>query len=428
MLLNRRFDYRPAVIVACATDKDVGVTIRFARTQELAIAIRAGGCSPGGLSSNNGGLLLDLSMFNDITVDATKQQARIGAGVLLQDVITKLEPTGLMVPVGECLPVGFSGLALGGGFGLLSRSIGLTCDNILEATVVTALGVAITASEEQNPDLFWALRGAGGGNFGVVTSLTARLHPIPPAVAVAQVTWPIAQGTQVLPEALGYFANQAPDQLNAVFSMLPMPAGGRVLGTLGMYNGPPDKGKELLGFFTKLGTPSQSKMMTVSYSKLLLGIPNQATTIHDYYKSGFVTGVLPDAAIDTLVDRYATTPEHLPGIENMVAFELAGGAINRVAPTDTAFVHRRHTLLLSIVASWTGPPGGQDRPETGWADALYKELTPYYSGEVYQNYPDLELPDPARAYYGENLDRLRRIKRQFDPENVFHSSQGILPT
>jgi FAD/FMN-containing dehydrogenase len=426
-LLNRPFNYRPAVIVACATDQDVAKTIRFARDRQMQISIRAGGTSPGGFSSNDGGVLLDLSGLNTISLDAKTMTAQVGAGVVLQELVEELAPTDFMMPVGECLPVGLTGLALGGGFGLLSRSLGLACDNILEATMVTAHGLVVTANEHVNPDLYWALRGAGGGNFGVVTSLTMRLHQIPPAVAYATVVWPVAQAQQVLNTLLPYFATEAPDQLDAVFSMLPMQGGERSIGTMAVYNGPPDKAPAFLDRLTGIGTPSISKSGTMPYAKLLLGIPNQAADIHDYYKSGFVTGVLPEDAVQTAVEGFARARELAPTMMNMVAFELAGGAINRVAPTATAFVHRRHTLLMSIVATWSGAPGVPDPAEKRWADGLYSGMLPYFSGEVYQNYPDLELPDPGRAYYGENLERLRTIKRQFDPENVFRFPQGISP-
>lgn len=427
MLLNRRFDYEPGAIVMCATEQDVAATIRFARDQQLRISVRAGGTSPGGFSSNDGGVLLDLSRMGGISIDASGPSVRVGTGTLLQPLVEKVGPAGLMVPVGECMPVGLSGLALGGGFGLLSRSLGLTCDNILEGRIVLADGTVLTTGERENPDLFWALRGAGGGNFGVVTSLTMRLHPLPPSIAFATIVWPLAQAADVLKAALAWFAGDAPDELDALISMLPLPSGERVLGALAIYKGAPDIGTKVLSRLTGLGKPSQSKVDTSPYYKVLTGIPNQARDIHDYYKSGFVTGVLPDRAIDILVDRFARTEEHAPGIENMVMFELAGGAINRVDPTATAFVHRTHTLLLSIVATWQGPAGAPNPSEKTWADGLYRELGPFYSGEVYQNYPDLELTDYAQAYYGRNLPRLRELKRRYDPENVFRFPQVILP-
>lgn len=427
MLLNRQYDYKPGVIVRCVTDRDVAAAIRFARARELRISIRAGGTSPGGFSSNNGGVVIDLSGMKSVVLDTSKPSVRVGGGVVLKALVEKLGPTGLMVPVGECMPVGISGLALGGGFSLLSRSHGLSCDNILEARMVTADGKTVTASSRENPDLLWALRGAGGGNFGVVTSLTMRLHPVPPAIAFATIFWPLAQAGKVLKAALTDFADDAPDELDALLSMLPMPTGKRVLGALAVYNGGPAVGTKVLSRLTGLGSPIQAKVSRASYSKVLLGLPNQARDIHDYYKSGFVTGRLPDQAIDLLVDRFSRTEEHAPAIENMVMFELAGGAINRVPPTATAFVHRRHTLLLSLVATWKGPAGEPNPPEKRWADDLHAALSPYYSGEVYQNYPDLELADPLRAYYGENLEQLRSVKRRYDPENAFRFVQGIPP-
>ena len=191
-LLNRQFDFHPAVIVKCATDSDVAAAIRLARRRELSIAVRSGGTSPGGFSSNDGGLVIDLSPMRGLDIDPSATSIRVRGAVLLQELVRKLGATDHMVPVGECMPVGLPGLALGGGFGLLGRTLGLTCDNILGARVVTADGEVLTVSESEHPDLFWALRGAGGGNFGVVTQLTMRLHRIPRALAYAQVFWPMA--------------------------------------------------------------------------------------------------------------------------------------------------------------------------------------------------------------------------------------------
>jgi FAD/FMN-containing dehydrogenase len=351
----------------------------------------------------------------------------VQGAVLLQELVQELGPTEYMVPVGECMPVGLPGLALGGGFGLLGRTLGLTCDNILGARVVTADGEVLTVSETEHPDLLWALRGAGGGNFGVVTQLTMRLHRIPKALAYAQVFWPMEHAAEVLKETLGEFASSAPDELDALISMLPMPGGKRALGMLAVYHGPPATGTRVIAKLIGRKRPMMAKATTGPLAKLLLGLPNQAPEIHDYYKSGFVTGRLPDAAIDLLVERFARTEEYGQKIENMIMFELAGGAINVPPPTATAFVHRIHTLLLTLVATWKGGAGDPERPEKRWADDLYRDLAPYYSGEVYQNYPDRSLANPLRAYYGRNLPRLRAIKRHYDPENVFRFAQGIPP-
>ena len=426
-LLNRQYNFRPAAIVKCATEADVAAALRMARRRGLPLAVRSGGTSPGGFSSNNGGVVIDLSPMRAIAIDPKAPSVRVRGAVLLQDLISHLGPTGFMVPVGECMPVGLPGLALGGGFGLLSRTLGLTCDNILGARVVTAEGEILAVTETEHPDLLWALRGAGGGNFGVVTQLTMRLHKIPPALAAAQIFWPLEQAADVLKATIADFAGTAPDELDALISMLPMPGGKRALGMLAVYHGSAAVGTKALARLIGRGTPSMHKVSTGPYYKLLLSLPNQAAGIHDYYKSGFVTGRLPDAAIELLVDRFARTDEYGQSIENMVMFELAGGAINVVPPTATAFVHRTHTLLLSLVATWKGDPDDRDRPEKRWADDLHRDLAPYYSGEVYQNYPDRDLANPLRAYYGKNLPRLKAIKRRYDPENVFRFAQGIPP-
>lgn len=427
MLLNRRFNYRPGVIVQCATNQDVARTIQFAREKVVRISVRAGGTSPGGFSSNNGGVLLDLSKFSGITVAPDGQTVRVGAGALLRDVYNQLGPTGSMIPAGVCMPVGMAGITLGGGLGCLSRSLGLTLDNLLQATVVTATGDILAATAVENSDLFWALRGAGGGNFGVVTELTLRLHNLPSSITFARIAWPEDQAASVLHSALSYFANEAPDAVSGLMSFFPLPGGSRAMGALVVYNGPSESAQKELARLTGLGKPLSSKVDAMPYFKLVTAIPDQVRGIHDYYKSAFVSGVMPMAAMELLVDGFRRAVESAPTIENMIMFELTGGAINRVRPTDTAFVHRDHSSLLSVVATWVGADGTPDPPERRWADGLYAALRPYVTREVYQNYPDLELSDWGRAYYGENLERLKVIKGCYDPENVFRFPQGISP-
>lgn len=422
--MNRRFDYAPAVIVACATDQDVVKTILFARERGLRISIRAGGTSPAGFSSNDGGVLIDLSRFCSIAIDTRTMTVKVGAGVIQQQLLEALSPTNLTVPMGECMSVGLTGLALGGGFGLLSRSLSLTCDSILEATIVTAQGLVVTVSDLVNPDLYWALRGAGGGNFGVVTSLTMRLHQIPPAVAFASVVWPLAQAAQVLSTLLPYFADEAPDELGAIFSMLPLVGMGRTIGTMAVYNGPPEQATDVLARLTGTGKPIGAHVGRRPYSELMFDLPQQAPDISNYFKSGFVNGVLPREGIGELVEGFVSSRQIIPSLMNMVSFEVCGGAISRIAPTATAFVHRRKSLLLSIVATSKNMPGAFNLGKQ-WADGICAKMQPYFSGEVYQNYPDLDLPGYERAYYGENLERLKTVKRTFDPDNVFWFPQGI---
>ncbi len=431
LLLNRSYSPEPAVIVYCATTSDVGLTIAFAREWSLPLAIRSGGTSPAGFSANNGGLILDLSKLDTVVVDQHALTVDIGPGAKMQAVYDHLGPTGLMVPLGECMQVGTAGLALGGGFSLLSRSLGLTCDNLVAATIVLADGSVATASATEHPDLFWALRGAGGGNFGVVTSLRFQLHRLEPTVSAAVVLWPLTGAGKVLHQALEYFGTEAPAELDAVFMLSPLPAPStdHAFATIAVYNGPADVGAKALQALTSLGTATHAKVSAEPFWKVVTRDFPSLSGIHDHYKSGFVEGVLPLAAAEMLVDQYGTltVPPSKQGtqIQNAVGFELAGGAINQVAPDATAFVHRRQSLLVSLLATWKGPLGTVDCPEIQWANALHHDMEPYFSGEVYQNYPDRALSDWATAYYGDNLPRLMAIKRSVDPENVFHFLQSI---
>jgi FAD/FMN-containing dehydrogenase len=435
LLLNRSYDPRPAVIVCCATPEDVALTIRFAREAELPLAIRSGGTSPAGHSANTGGVLLDLARMNTIAISPDRTAVEVGPGAKMGALYGTLGPTNLMVPLGECMQVGAGGLSLGGGFSLLSRSLGLTCDNLLQAEVVLADGKTVTASPTEHPDLFWALRGAGGGNFGVVTSLRFRLHALEPSLYAGMVIWPIAQATEVLSTALAYFADDAPPELNAVFmlSPLPPPSTEKALATVALYNGPAAVGAPLVEKVTGLGRPSQASVGPQPYATFVSRDFPSLADIHDYYKSGFITGALPEEGVRLLVDRFCDTAA-APAVSaeglrpaNAVGFELAGGVINGVAPDATAFVHRTHSALVSFLATWHGPRGTTDRAEIRWADSLHGEMQPYWSGGTYQNYPDPSLPDPLPAYYGGNLRRLREIKRDYDPDEVFRFPQGIRP-
>lgn len=433
LLLNRSYDPRPAVIVCCATEDDVVRTIRLAREEALPLAIRSGGCSPAGYSAVTGGVLLDLGRLNRIAIDAGAGAVDVGPGARMGALYKALGPTGLMVPLGECMHVGAAGLALGGGFSLLSRSLGLTCDNLLEARVVLADGTVVTASQTEHPDLFWALRGAGGGNFGVVTSLRFRLHRLEPSLYAGMVIWPLDQAASVLTTALEYFANEAPPELNAVFmlSPLPPPSTEKAFATVALYNGPVAVGATVVPKVTGLGKPTHASVGPCTYASFIERDFPSLSDIHDYYKSGFVTGALPEDGARLLAERFADTPTsqvlsaNEPPPANAVGFELAGGAINAVPADATAFVHRSHSALISFLATWHGPVGTTDSAEIRWAEGLHADMTPYFSGGTYQNYADRFLPDPLVAYYGANLDRLREIKATYDPDLVFRFPQGL---
>jgi len=433
LLLNRTYDPRPAVVVCCATEADVALTIRFACDQDLPLAIRSGGCSPAGYSAVTGGVLLDLGRLDQIAIDSGGMTVEVGPGARMGALYKALSPTNLMVPLGECMQVGAGGLALGGGFSLLSRSLGLTCDNLLEARVVLADGSGVTASPTEHPHLFWALRGAGGGNFGVVTSLRFRLHQLEPTLYAGMVIWPLDQAAEVLTASLEYFASDAPPELNAVFmlSPLPPPSTEKAFATVAVYNGPASVGATIVPKVTGLGKPMHSSTGVQPFATLVQRDFPSLSGIHDYYKSGFVTGALPAEGARLLVDHFAETPPAGPSSateaapSNGIGFELAGGAINAVPEDATAFVHRSHSALISFLATWHGPRGSTDCAEVRWADALHREMQPYFSGGVYQNYPDRSLPEPLAAYYGTNLPRLKEVKARYDPEEVFRFPQGI---
>jgi FAD/FMN-containing dehydrogenase len=364
-------------------------------------------------------------------VDPDAQTITVGGGVLLGELYTALASHDVITPLGECVRVGVAGLTLGGGFSLLSRSLGLACDNLLGATVVLASGDVLRCSESENTELLWALRGAGNGNFGVVTSLTLRAHPISPTVAYARVLWPLEQAVDVLSAALPMFTGSAPDGLNAVFELDASPGRAPMLIGVGVYNGPADEGAHLLAPFAALGTPAKVVAQAEKYATLIPHSFTQPARLddhaHNYFKSGFVCGVVPADALKLLVAGVANAPTHDNVMGNAVNFELASGAVIRRAPADTAFIHRHEAVNVAILPCWSGAEFGMDPVEKQWADDLHAQLKGYLSGEMYQNYVDRELAGPLDAYYGDNLPRLRAIKRQYDPGNLFGFAQGISP-
>ena len=432
-LVNLIFDQQPAFVVKCATDGDVAATIRFARELGVQLSVRSGGASPGGYSSNNGGVMLHLGFLDSIEVDQLAMTATVGTGVILQELYERLGPTGLMVPVGECLNVGIGGITLGGGISIMGRSLGLTLDNLLSATVVTADGTVVSASESEHPELFWGLRGAGAGNFGVVTSMMFRLHPIPASVAFAQTMWPLDSAVDVLTEALQWYESEAPDAVGSLFSFFQLPGTTPtlVMGMLGVYNGPSKEGTAILQRLTNLRPPllKSSRSGVMPFYQLIGGIPDGPPgppQLHDYYRCGFVTGAFPRDGAELLVERFRQAPQMgNQKIMNMVMFELPSGVINKVAPEVTAFVHRDASSLLSVCATWYDPEKTGSMPEQEWADTLHADLSKYLNGGVYQNYVNRDLEDWGKAYYGMNLPRLRLVKRAYDPDNVFRYPQGI---
>ncbi|SEG88866.1 FAD/FMN-containing dehydrogenase [Actinacidiphila yanglinensis] len=431
-LYNTRFDtLRPAAVAYVTGADDIRTCLDFARRTGTVPAIRSGGHSYAGWSSGNGRLIVDVSKLNSIRVDGTT--ATIGAGAKLIDVYNTLAQSGRTVPGGSCPSVGISGLALGGGHGVMSRSMGLTCDNLAGATLITADGRSHTVSADAEPDLFWALRGAGNGNFGVVTSLTFSTHPVPDVVT-GYLTWPWNRAADLVRG----WQSWGPDLPDHIWSALDLNCTVGQTPTIAVAMTSTGSRTDLAAAADRLASAVGSPATSVSlrphtYVDAMFSYAGcegrSAAQCHlapagslerDTYTacSDFYDTNLPAGGIETLVAQMQRLASQSGSGSGSIALTALGGAVNRVSPTATAFSHRGSRFLAQYLASHalTG---------TNWLDTTHSALRRYASGGAYQNYTDPSLTDWRTAYYGQNAARLTALKKQLDPNRLFDFPQAL---
>jgi FAD/FMN-containing dehydrogenase len=434
VLFNTRFDtYKPQAVVYCESTADVQRTVRWARKHAVRIVPRSGGHSYGGYSSTSG-VIVDVSRLSGVTLDP-RGRAVVGAGARLIDVYAGLAQHGRTVPAGSCPTVGIAGLALGGGVGLASRKFGLTCDNLLEATVVLANGSAVVANAGQHSDLFWALRGGGGGNFGIVTRLVFRTHPVG-QVATYAIEWPWSDAAKVV-QAWQKLAPHAPDGLFSVLNLNAVAGGRARVTSAGQFFGSADRLRELVKPLANAGTPTRFTVATRSYldaQEMWAGcsgtlaechLPPQGQLGRSTFKgkSSFANTPLTSRGIDTMIRQIEARITAAGSGSGIILLDSYGGAINRVKKDATAFVHRDALFSMQYLAYWDAAAAAE--PNLRWLRNFYAAMRPHVSLFAYQNYIDPDLGSWGRAYYGTNLDRLIAVKRSYDPQNVFRSSQSI---
>jgi len=414
---NGTVDRRPALIARCADVADVQRALHFAVEQDLPVAVRGGGHSVPGFSTCDDGMLIDLGLMRTVSVDAEARVARAQAGATGAEFDGATQEHGLATTLGVVSTTGIAGLTLGGGIGWLMRKHGLACDNLLSVDLVTADGRLITASADENPDLFWALKG-GGGNFGIVTSFEYRLHPVGPTVYGGSVAFASEHRRSVL-GAYRELTRKAPDELTAYAAMTAAPDGSPVAAMAACYAGDPAEGARLLDpTKAAVGEPLLDALGPLAYSeqqsRMDEGYPRGG---YHYWRSCFLDD-LTDQVIDVLVDR-ASDIQAPPVLELIV--EHMGGAI---AAGDGAFAHRDASYDVLIGANWTDP-ADQDRC-VAWARETAAALEPHSRGG-YVNYE----PDADGAFvpgaYGARLARLRALKAEYDPHNVFRLNQNVPP-
>ena len=440
-LYNPLFDStRPAAIAFCETEDDVARSVGFARHHGIPLAMRSGRHSYGGYSTTKG-LVIDVSRMSEVALSRTGL-ARVGAGARLIDVYSRLARHGVSVPAGSCPTVGIAGLALGGGIGVMDRLWGLTSDNIVSLRLVTAAGEAVTASSSTNPDLFWACRGGGGGNFGVATEFTFRAYPVR-ELCLYLLTWPWPAASQVLPAWFAWSAGN-PEEMWSTCQFATSPAGpSPTLRVAGVWAGSlAGAAAELARLERSAGASSSRFLGTSGFEQAMYveaGCQNMSEAACQV--AGWSPGGRLSRMVEVAKSDIFNEPLSAAGVQAIlrgaqerqaeraagaVLFDSWGGALNRVAPAATAFVHRRAVASAQYIAMLEPPVSlGAARKAREWLESLYASVRPYASGEAYQNYIDPYLKNWAHAYYGANLARLEAVKSKWDPDGTWRFPQSV---
>jgi FAD/FMN-containing dehydrogenase len=438
LIYDTRFDsVHPRAVVFCEGREDVERTVRWAKRHAIRITPRSGGHSYGGYSTTSG-VIVDVSRINKVTLDA-RRRAAVGAGTRLIDVYDQLWQRGVTVPAGTCPTVGIAGLALGGGIGFAARKFGLTCDNLVEATVVTAAGRTIVCNARDHADLYWACRGGGGGNFGIVTRLVFRTHPVG-RVATYTIQWPWTDARRVV-QAWQAWAPHAPDGLFSVLNLSAAGGGTAQITSAGQFFGAREQLESLIRPLVNAGTPTRVSVTSRTYMeavRLWAGCTGTVAQCHLQPqgqlgrsnfkgKSDYANRPLTARGIATLVGQIDARARGGAG-SGIVLLDSSGGAVNRVRKQATAFVHRDDLFSLQYLAYWDASAG----PAVAAANLSFLRrfraaMHPHVSGFAYQNYIDPELANWRHAYYGSNFNRLVAVKRRYDPGNVFRFRQSIPP-
>lgn len=445
LLFNTRFDAaRPRAVVFAETADDVAKTVRWARRHGVRIVPRAGGHSYAGYSTSPG-VVVDVTRMNAVRADVPGRTAVVGAGANLADVYAALWRRRLAIPGGSCPTVGIAGLTLGGGVGFASGKLGLTCDNLRRLTIATADARIRTCSPREHADLFWACRGGGGGNFGIVTAFEFGAHPVGD-VAWYRIEWPWRDAARAV-AAWQAWAPHAPDEL---FSVLQLAATERkgsppVAGSSGQFFGSEAELRRLVAPLVDAGAPTRVTVRTTSYMAATLmwagcrgplercrvreKTPGRKVERWTFKgKSHYAKRPLSSDANATLV-RLVEARRSDPSLgRGSVLLDSYGGAIARVPKAATAFVHRDALFSLQYLAFWDrGAPARVVAANLRWLRGFHAAMRPHVSDGAYVNYADPDLRDWPRAYYGPNYSRLRRVKRRYDPASTFRFPQSVRP-
>jgi len=418
---NGFVDKRPALIARCRGVADVQAAVNFARTNNIPISVRGGGHNVSGRALIEGGMVIDLSLMKGVLVDPRTRTARAQGGVTWGEFNRETQVYGLATTGGVVSSTGIAGLTLGGGLGFLQGKYGMAVDNLRSVELVTADGKAVTATADEHPDLFWALRG-GGGNFGVATSLEYDLHPVGPMIHGGAVFHPFSAARDVLRFYREVTAN-VPDELSVFAGLLHAPdgSGAKLVGLVAGYCGPDAEAEAVLRPLKTFGPPAMDMLGPIPYSQLnMLLDASLPRGTRNYWKSSFLSE-LTDDAIDALVDRYAAVTSPM----SQLVIEHFHGAVSRVAPDATAFPHRTPGYNFVMISQWTDPL--EDQRHVAWTRETFAALQPFARDARYVNYLDHDDASQAAAAYGDNYARLQQVKAKYDPDNFFRQNLNIRP-
>jgi FAD/FMN-containing dehydrogenase len=427
-VFNAMVDKRPSLIARCTGVDDVVPAVHFARDHGLELAVRSGGHAVAGTSSSNGGIVLDLRSMNGVTVDPVRRRARVGGGATWEDFDGAAQAFGLATTGGRVSTTGVSGLTLGGGSGWLERKHGLACDNLVSAEVVTAAGAVVTASEAEHPDLFWALHG-GGGNFGVVTSLEFRLHPVGPPVLAGLLLWPVTFGEELV-RYFRSFLEDAPVELGSAVGfvtgpeaeMIPAHLRGQLCAVAVVcYAGPVEEGEAVIKELRTFGPPDADLVGAVTYAEFQRLFDDGNVAGRRNYWTADHLPVLTDEAITTFVGHASA----MTSVHSQCLLYPWDGAVTRVDDDATPLPRSKAAWVAHPLAMWTDP--AEDATHIGWARAFTADLKRFGDGGVYLNFIGDEGDDRIRSAFGSNYPRLAAIKAEYDPHNLFRLNHNIRP-